>query len=72
MQMLTGIRAYYWTPFFAALILGLLLWTFYRIMAAIFVVAACWFSLSSFCVPAPQLERTFERHSIPHLGRGNT
>ena len=36
MQMITGVRAYFWTPFFAALILGLLLWTSYRTMARIF------------------------------------
>lgn len=36
MQMITGVRAYYWTPFFAALILALLLWTSYRTMARIF------------------------------------
>jgi NRAMP (natural resistance-associated macrophage protein)-like metal ion transporter len=36
MQMVTGIRAYYWTPFFAVLILGLLFWTSYRAMARIF------------------------------------
>src|SRR5580704_6530809 len=36
MQMITGIPSYYWTPFFAALIMGLLLWTSYRIMARIF------------------------------------
>jgi NRAMP (natural resistance-associated macrophage protein)-like metal ion transporter len=36
MQMITGIPAYYWNPFFAALILCLLLWTSYRTMAKIF------------------------------------
>jgi len=36
MQMITGVPSYYWTPFFAALIMGLLLWTSYRIMARIF------------------------------------
>jgi NRAMP (natural resistance-associated macrophage protein)-like metal ion transporter len=35
-QMITGVRAYFWTPFFAALILGLLFWTSYRTMARIF------------------------------------
>jgi NRAMP (natural resistance-associated macrophage protein)-like metal ion transporter len=35
-QMITGFRAYFWTPFFAALILGLLLWTSYRTMARVF------------------------------------
>lgn len=36
MQMITGVRAYFWTPLFAVLILGLLLWTSYRTMARIF------------------------------------
>ena len=36
MQMITGIPAYYWTPFFAALIIGLLFWTSYRTMAGVF------------------------------------
>lgn len=36
MQMMTGVHAYYWTPFFAAAILALLLWTSYRTMARIF------------------------------------
>lgn len=35
-EMMSGIRAYYWAPLFAALILGLLLWTSYRTMARIF------------------------------------
>jgi Mn2+/Fe2+ NRAMP family transporter len=35
-EMMTGVRAYYWAPCFAALILGLLLWTSYRTMARIF------------------------------------
>ena len=36
MQMITGIPAYYWTPFFAVLITGLLFWTSYRTMARVF------------------------------------
>jgi NRAMP (natural resistance-associated macrophage protein)-like metal ion transporter len=36
MQMITHVPAYYWTSFFAALILGLLFWTSYRTMARIF------------------------------------
>jgi NRAMP (natural resistance-associated macrophage protein)-like metal ion transporter len=35
-QMITGIPAYYWTPFFAALIMGLLFWTSYRTIAKAF------------------------------------
>lgn len=36
MQMMSGIPAYYWTPFFAVVILILLFWTSYRTMARIF------------------------------------
>jgi NRAMP (natural resistance-associated macrophage protein)-like metal ion transporter len=36
MQMVTGIRAYWWTPFFALLITGLLIWTSYNLMARVF------------------------------------
>jgi len=36
MQMMTGIPAFYWTPLFAALIVGLLFWTSYHLMARIF------------------------------------
>jgi NRAMP (natural resistance-associated macrophage protein)-like metal ion transporter len=35
-QMVTGIRAIFWVPFFALLILGLLAWTSYRQIARIF------------------------------------
>jgi NRAMP (natural resistance-associated macrophage protein)-like metal ion transporter len=45
-QMITGIRAYFWAPFFAAAILGLLFWTSYRTMARIFK----WLTLGAFCV----------------------
>ena len=36
MQLITGVRFHIWTPIFAALIIGLLLWTSYRTMAKIF------------------------------------
>ncbi len=36
MQMMTGIRAILWTPIFALVIVALLLWTSYRLMARIF------------------------------------
>jgi NRAMP (natural resistance-associated macrophage protein)-like metal ion transporter len=36
MQMMSGIHAYYWTPIFAALIIALLMWTSYAIMARVF------------------------------------
>jgi NRAMP (natural resistance-associated macrophage protein)-like metal ion transporter len=36
MQMMTGVRAYYWTPLFAALIIALLMRTSYALMAKLF------------------------------------
>ena len=36
MQMVSGIRSYFWTPFFAVLITALLFWTSYRRMAQVF------------------------------------
>ena len=36
MQMITGIPTFYWTPVFAAIIVALLFWTSYRLMARIF------------------------------------
>ena len=69
MQMLTGIRAYYWTPFFAALILGLLLWTSYRIMARIFK----WLTLVLFAyvitafLAHPNWSAILRATFIPHL-----
>jgi Mn2+/Fe2+ NRAMP family transporter len=36
MQMMTRIPSFYWTPFFAAVIVALLFWTSYRLMARIF------------------------------------
>jgi len=36
MEMGTGIRSYYWTPFFALLITGLLIWTSYNLIARVF------------------------------------
>lgn len=36
MQMVTGVRSYYWTPFFTLVIVALLFWTSYRLIARIF------------------------------------
>jgi NRAMP (natural resistance-associated macrophage protein)-like metal ion transporter len=36
MQMVTGVRSYYWTPVFMLLIAGLLFWSSYRTIARIF------------------------------------
>jgi NRAMP (natural resistance-associated macrophage protein)-like metal ion transporter len=36
MQMVTGIRSYFWTPFFALLITSLLIWTSYNLIERVF------------------------------------
>jgi len=36
MHMVTGVPSYWWTPFFAALITGLLIWTSYKFMVRVF------------------------------------
>jgi Mn2+/Fe2+ NRAMP family transporter len=36
MQMVTGVAAYYWTPFFALVIVSLLIWTSYNLIARVF------------------------------------
>lgn len=69
MQMITGIHAYLWTPFFAALILVLLLWTSYRLMARIFK----WLTLVLFAYVAaaflshPSWSDVLRATFIPHV-----
>ena len=69
MQMMTGIRNYFWTPFFAALILALLLWTSYRLMARIFK----WLTLVLFAYVAaaflshPKWGDVLRATFIPHI-----
>jgi Mn2+/Fe2+ NRAMP family transporter len=69
MEMMTGIRAIVWTPVFAALILGLLLWTSYRTMARIFK----WLTLVLFAyvitafLAHPDWKAVFHSTFIPHL-----
>ena len=36
MQMVTGVRSYYWTPFFTLVIVVLLFWTSYKLIARVF------------------------------------
>lgn len=68
-QMITGVRAYFWTPFFAALILGLLLWTSYRTMARVFK----WLTMVLFAYVAaaflshPNWSAVFRATFIPHV-----
>ncbi len=63
MQMVTGIHSYYWTPFFALLIVGLLFRTSYRTIARTFKWLTCRFRCLEigvrFAVPA-------ELTSAPH------
>lgn len=69
MQMITGVRSYFWTLFFAALILALLLWTSYRLMARIFK----WLTLVLFAYVAaaflarPNWGEVLRATFIPHL-----
>ena len=68
-QMITGIRAYFWAPFFAAVILGLLLWTSYRTMARIFK----WLTLVLFAyvitafLARPHWTAVLRATFIPHI-----
>ena len=69
MQMMTGVRSYYWTPFFAAAILALLLWTSYRTMARIFK----WLTLVLFAyvvtafLAHPDWSAVLKATFIPHV-----
>jgi NRAMP (natural resistance-associated macrophage protein)-like metal ion transporter len=69
MQMITGIRAYFWTVFFATLILALLLWTSYRLMARIFK----WLTLALFAyivaafLSHPKWSDVLRATFIPHV-----
>lgn len=69
MHMLTGIHAFFWTPFFAALILVLLLFTSYRTMARIFK----WLTLVLFAYVAaavlshPNWTNVLRSTFIPHV-----
>lgn len=68
-QMITGFPAYFWTPFFAALILGLLLWTSYRTMARVFK----WLTMVLFAYVAaaflshPNWSAVLRATFIPHV-----
>jgi NRAMP (natural resistance-associated macrophage protein)-like metal ion transporter len=68
-QMITGVRAYFWTPFFAVLILGLLLWTSYRTMARVFK----WLTMVLFAYVAaaflshPNWSAVLRATFIPHV-----
>jgi NRAMP (natural resistance-associated macrophage protein)-like metal ion transporter len=69
MQMMSGIRAYYWTPLFAALIIALLMWTSYGTMARVFK----WLTLVLFAyvitafLAHPNWAAVLRATFIPHL-----
>jgi NRAMP (natural resistance-associated macrophage protein)-like metal ion transporter len=69
MQMMSGIRAYYWTPFFAALIIALLMWTSYCTMARVFK----WLTLVLFAyiitafLAHPNWSAVLRATFIPHI-----
>jgi NRAMP (natural resistance-associated macrophage protein)-like metal ion transporter len=69
MQMMTGVRAVYWTPLFALVIVLLLLWTSYRLMARIFK----WLTLVLFAyvitafLAHPDWKAVLHSTFIPHI-----
>jgi NRAMP (natural resistance-associated macrophage protein)-like metal ion transporter len=69
MQMVTGIRSYYWTVFFALLITGLLIWTSYSLIARVFK----WLTLVLFAyvitafLARPDWTAVFHGTFVPHV-----
>src|SRR5579863_5516912 len=69
MQMVTGIRSYFWTPFFALLITGLLIWTSYNRIARV----SKWLTLVLFAyviaafLARPDWTIVFHGTFVPHL-----
>jgi NRAMP (natural resistance-associated macrophage protein)-like metal ion transporter len=69
MQMVTGVRSYYWTPFFALLIAALLIWTSYNQIAGIFK----WLTLVLFAyvitafLARPDWGAVFHGTFVPHI-----
>jgi NRAMP (natural resistance-associated macrophage protein)-like metal ion transporter len=69
MQMVTGIRSYFWTPFFAVLITGLLIWTSYNLIARVFK----WLTLVLFAyviaafLAHPDWAGVFHGTFLPHV-----
>jgi NRAMP (natural resistance-associated macrophage protein)-like metal ion transporter len=69
MEMVTGVRSYVWTPFFAAFIAGLLIWTSYNWIAHIFK----WLTLVLFAyiltafLTHPNWGAVFQATFTPHV-----
>jgi len=68
-QMVTGIRSYYWTPFFALPITSLLIWTSYNLIARVFK----WLTLVLFAyvikafLARPDWAGVFQGTFVPHV-----
>ena len=68
-QMVTGVRAYFWTPLFAGLIIALLFWTSYRSMARVLK----WLTLVLFAylitafLAHPDWGKVVHATFVPHL-----
>jgi NRAMP (natural resistance-associated macrophage protein)-like metal ion transporter len=69
MQMVTGVRSYFWTIFFALLITGLLIWTSYNLIARVFK----WLTLVLFAyvitafLARPDWAGVFHGAFVPHV-----
>ena len=69
MQMVTGIRSYFWTPFFALFITSLLIWTSYNLIERVFK----WLTLVLFAyivtafLARPDWASTFHGTFVPHI-----
>jgi NRAMP (natural resistance-associated macrophage protein)-like metal ion transporter len=69
MQMVTGVRSYFWTPLFALVITGLLIWTSYKLIARVFK----WLTLVLFAyvitafLARPDWAGVFHGTFVPHV-----
>jgi NRAMP (natural resistance-associated macrophage protein)-like metal ion transporter len=69
MQMVTGVRSYFWTPFFALFITSLLIWTSYSLIARVFK----WLTLVLFAyiitafLARPGWAGVFQGTFLPHV-----
>ena len=69
MQMVTGVRAYFWTPLFAVAIVALLFWTSYRAMARVLkwlTLVLFAYVITAFLVH-PDWPAVFRATVIPHI-----
>jgi NRAMP (natural resistance-associated macrophage protein)-like metal ion transporter len=69
MQMVTGIRSYFWTPFFALLITSLLIWTSYNWISRVFkwlTLVLFAYVITAFLV-RPGWASVFKGSFVPHL-----